>query len=186
MSASIRSEGSRSVPTAVSRKESMSRMVRTVRKTRKGFSLAEVLLSIAVMTVGLLPILASISESFSISIMNRDSVTASGLAQEGVELVKNLKDNDETVPSGTCRIDYDDTSLSCAVSSFDLSGAPLGHAGTAGKFERRLFLSGSGGMTTCVSAVSWGEFVPTADNARSDCTVENKCAYAESNLADWR
>lgn len=162
-------------------------MIRRNGNTRKGFSLAEVLLSIAVMTVGILPILASISRSFEVSLSNRDFVTASGLAQEGVELVKNMKDNGGALPTGTCRMDYDDAAPNCGTSSFDLTGIPLQHEGTSGKFERKIFLSASGGVTTCVSAVYWGTTVPAdAAQARSSCTSANKCVYAESNLASWK
>lgn len=63
------------------------------KKTLKGFSLGEVILSIVVLTVGLLPILASMSGALKTTLDSEDSIIAAGLAQEGAELVINVRDN---------------------------------------------------------------------------------------------
>lgn len=62
-------------------------------KTLKGFSLGEVLLTVFVLVVGVLPVFSSLSRSLAFSSMSHRVVAASGLAQEGAELVKNVKDN---------------------------------------------------------------------------------------------
>lgn len=62
--------------------------------TVKAFSLLEVLLSVFVMSVGLMTIVAVMSGSMRHSYDTRDTIIASGLAQEGVELVRNVRDND--------------------------------------------------------------------------------------------
>ena len=63
------------------------------KKTLKGFSLGEVLLSIAVLTVGILPILGALVGALNTSLDSQETVIASGLAQEGAELVVNVRDN---------------------------------------------------------------------------------------------
>lgn len=63
------------------------------KKTLKGFSLGEVLLSIVVLLAGLLPILAAMSGALRTTLDSEDMITASGLAQEGAELIVNVKDN---------------------------------------------------------------------------------------------
>lgn len=63
------------------------------KKTLKGFSLGEVLLSIAVLTVGILPILGALVGALNTSLDSQETVIASGLAQEGAELVLNVRDN---------------------------------------------------------------------------------------------
>lgn len=104
-------------------------------RTVRGFSLGEVILSVAVLTIGLLPILGSISGAFSTSVNSRDLIIATGLAQEGAELVMNVKDNSvianpaapfaafpkngggNPISSDTCRISLADTTVLSAPSS---------------------------------------------------------------------
>lgn len=63
------------------------------KKTNKGFSIAEVVISVFVITVGLLAIIKLITGSMTYSILSRDQIIASQLAQEGIELVRNVRDN---------------------------------------------------------------------------------------------
>lgn len=157
------------------------------RKKLNGFSLGEVLLSVSVLTVGILPVMAAMTKGFQSSLGSRDIIVASGLAQEGAELVKNVKDNNVLAGSASlsawlpssgstwndCRIDADDQVLvpgnriSCGLgaAAFNLSMQPsnfLGHdaAGVATKFNRKIFLDygGSGDeRVTCISAAYWGQ-----------------------------
>lgn len=155
------------------------------RKTMKGFSLGEVLLSIAVLTVGLLPMLGALIGALNTSLDSQETVIASGLAQEGAELVLNVRDNgvlsiDDAFAAfqpgnRTCRIDYDDVVLSnpavnnidCGPSGgdatfYDLlvpSGAYFhdSNATTSGKFKRKIFINYTPAMNraTVISAVYW-------------------------------
>ena len=59
----------------------------------KAFSIVEVLLASFVMAIGLGAVLQLFGSSLNTSIDNRDAIIASGLAQEGVELVYNIRDN---------------------------------------------------------------------------------------------
>ena len=65
----------------------------TQKNTLKGFSLGEVILAAAVLTVGILPVLGAMTGAFNTSSDSRDTIIATGLAQEGMELVMNVKDN---------------------------------------------------------------------------------------------
>src|SRR3990172_3491439 len=88
-------------------------------KHYKAFSLGEVILAGFVLTVGLLSISALITKSLQNSFENRDAIVAILLAQEGVELVRNVRDNN-LAAGGTgfvafdssgnkhCRIGYND------------------------------------------------------------------------------
>jgi hypothetical protein len=157
------------------------------RKKLKGFSLGEVILSVSVLTVGILPVISSMTGGFRTSLESRDIVVASGLAQEGTELLKNVKDNNVLAGSASlsawlpssgsswndCRIDAKDTVLapghriSCGFGASSLrlfmpASGVLGHnnAGTGTKFYRRIFLDygGSGNeRVTAISAVYWGQ-----------------------------
>lgn len=101
------------------------------RTFRKGFSLGEVLLSVAVLVIGVLPIFTTISHSLVISIEDQRLIVASGLAQEGVELVQNVRDNNVLHGTDTftgwlpssgstwngCRIDFADAVVTSPTSN---------------------------------------------------------------------
>ncbi|NTW14302.1 MAG: hypothetical protein HGA31_04720 [Candidatus Moranbacteria bacterium] len=106
--------------------------MRTKTRTfRKGFSLGEVLLSVAVLVIGVLPIFATISHSLKISIDDQRLIVASGLAQEGVELVQNVRDNNVLHGTDTftgwlpasgsswssCRVDFGDPVVTAPISN---------------------------------------------------------------------
>lgn len=188
-------------------------MLHQKQKTLKGFSLGEVILSVAVLTIGLLPILGAMTGALNTSQDSQETVIAAGLAQEGVELVVNVKDNGVlasndafvSFSSGnrTCRIDYNDAALTtpaiddidCTAAGGDgtfydliLSGGFYVHdsnAGTVGKFKRKVFIDYNVGQQTAsiASAVYWSTHVP-AD--KSTCTTANSCVYSEATLRPWK
>ncbi len=63
------------------------------RKIRRGFSVLEVLIAVFVTSVGLTAVLALLTGSLKTSLDNRDALVAAGLAQEGIELIQNIRDN---------------------------------------------------------------------------------------------
>ncbi len=170
------------------------------------------MLSIVVLTAGLLPILGAMNSAFNTSRDSQDTVIAAGLAQEGVELVQNVKDNGVLASNDafvafssgnrTCRIDYDDAVL--ATPSVKLACSSLGvnphdltidgsgfyvHANTPGKFKRKMIISYLGAPNDeakVVSAVYWSSTVPTLANYESTCTTANSCVYSEAMLRPWK
>lgn len=137
----------------------------------RGFSIGEVLLSVAVLIVGVLPVFASLSKGYQVSVTDRRIIIGSGLAQEGVELVQGVRNNrildggtfEDWLPANVgsqsswsnCRIDIRDDALdigstsriTCGVgdeSGYRLSlgsGDFLEHAGGEGLYHRRILLS---------------------------------------------
>lgn len=92
-------------------------------KTLKGFSIGEVLLAAFVLTSGLLATSALMSTSLHNSFETRDAIIATQLSQEGIELVRNFRDNDFAAEENgfsnnflfhnglgnkRCRLDYTD------------------------------------------------------------------------------
>ncbi|MFA7142009.1 MAG: prepilin-type N-terminal cleavage/methylation domain-containing protein [Candidatus Paceibacterota bacterium] len=87
----------------------------------KGFTLIEVLLSVFIITVAVLGLYNGISYAFNSIEKAKDQFIAAYLAEEGVEIVKNLRDSNfvasknwkEGLGSCTngCRADYKSTSL---------------------------------------------------------------------------
>jgi Tfp pilus assembly protein PilV len=120
--------------------------LKTNKKLRKAFSLGEVLISAFILTVGLTATTALIAASISNAYDNREAVIAAELAQEGVELIRNVRDQNfaleaEGIPAGQgfagfsesdkhCRMNSDDTIFTCTTSQ-----------GTPGSSSNKYYLS---------------------------------------------
>lgn len=174
----------------------------------------EVLLSVFVMSVGLMVIVAVINGSLTFSYDTRDNIIATELAQEGIELVRNVRDNDLaagndgfTSFSGNrhCRIDWNDAvgSLDCnggrgAVTRYYLqdSGGLYSHANvTEERYSRFVYIEyNSGGgvkRATVRSFVVWGEFTTETANIPNNgdparCNNSTSCVYTETFLTAWQ
>jgi hypothetical protein len=170
----------------------------------KGFSLGEVVLAGFVLTVGLLSISALITKSLKNSFENRDAIIAVLLAQEGVELVRNVRDNN-LAAGGTgfvafdnskknCRMIYSDSSIDCLGAGNEpnsnksryyleyASDKMYKHTGIKGKFSRYIYIKdktvGSDINYLVRSFVYWGGgALGTFTPAGDDNTTE--CSIAK-------
>jgi len=176
-----------------------------------GFSIPEVLLSLFVLSIGIMTIVSVLSKSLVYSYDTRDTIVATELAQEGVELVRNVRDND--FASGGdgfasfdndehCRIDWDDNDLTCWGARGDMNRYYLQYSGglyarvnaTRERYMRFIFVdySAGGGKHALVrSFVSWDDFLPTVANIpnngdSANCTPANKCVFTETFLTSWK
>ncbi|MFA6183795.1 MAG: hypothetical protein WC682_01695 [Parcubacteria group bacterium] len=179
--------------------------------TRRGFSIGEVMLSVFILGVAMVTILSLYSNSLRYLFDERDSVIASMLAQEGVELARNIRDNNwadrssvtdvtpmafdnfGSSPSNNCNVDINSTSISCGVADKKLyingSNFYVHSGGTLTKFSRRMTLdfnntdASDSSSVTVTSLVTWNYSGPPG--SKNDCTIENKCVFSESILTDW-
>jgi Tfp pilus assembly protein PilV len=62
------------------------------KKSSRGFSILEAVIAIYVITMGLLGIMSLVLQGVRIQYINKNSIIASELAQEGLELVRNQRD----------------------------------------------------------------------------------------------
>ena len=166
-----------------------------------GFSFMEVMLSVFVLSIGIVGVMPLFVSSLRESLDIRDQVVASMLAQEGIELVQNLRDNNrvrgETAfqsnfPNSSqdnCRIDYNDSDVSDCNNGHSYTLNLNGYyahtnSGTATKFQRKITLDFKVSNTQLVvtSIVIWGG---GAFPAISDCNTAHKCAYASLILTKW-
>lgn len=168
--------------------------------TKKGFSLLEVMLVVMILSVALLVFIQVTSQSITHSIESQDSIIAAGLAQEGVELVKNIRDNNWAVkntafespfPSySNCRIDYK-INKNCTSGNYDLKfdGNFYNHgSGSETKFFRKINIGTSGSNRVVTSYVIWSR--PWSGSGFSDpdlnnCNPAHKCVYATIILTQW-
>ncbi|MBI2439216.1 MAG: hypothetical protein HYV45_01285 [Candidatus Moranbacteria bacterium] len=175
---------------------------------QKGFSLGEVLLSGFVLTTGLVAVAALISSSMQESFRSRDVIAATQLSQEGVELVRNVRDNNFAsggngfgVGFSTnhhCRVDYSPTAFSCGnqdptnnSSRYTLQYVSgfYRHNNTSGeKFSRYIYVDFNGSdAATVKSFVYWGSASPSGidSGTTTNCVTSNKCVYTEVSLTSW-
>lgn len=61
---------------------------------KNGFSIAETMIAVSVLVVGLISLLLLVTSSIRHSMDARDQIIATGLAQEGVEIIRNFRDTD--------------------------------------------------------------------------------------------
>lgn len=148
-------------------------------KKFKGFLIAEVLIASFLLTVGLVASMDVIRSSLRYSLDSQDTIIAAMLAQEGVELVRNVRDNDFLVaghdgftgfgPSNKhCRIDYNisTANLDCNSSQGSASRYTLTYSGgfyqhqasSQERFSRYVYINydSGAGKATVLSFVYWG------------------------------
>ena len=95
-------------------------MHKAVNHHQKGFSLLELLAAVFVLSIALVAIMNLIPRIFFYNDFISNKLIASYLSQEGIELVRNIRDTnwingqpwDEGIDSGDFEIDYDDDGLS--------------------------------------------------------------------------
>lgn len=85
----------------------------------RGYVLVEAIIAITIAVVGLLGIFSLLSRSLSLNRVVADRFVAAYLAAEGIEIVKNMIDNNilagrpwnDSISSGSYEVDYADTAL---------------------------------------------------------------------------
>jgi prepilin-type N-terminal cleavage/methylation domain-containing protein len=163
--------------------------------SRQGFSLMEVMLVVFILGTTLTVFIQVISGSIRHSADSRDTIIAASLAQEGVELVKNIRDNNwadkadgflgtNIINSGSYAVNYNSLSLSNpGTGRLKWNGSYYNTSdGTDTKFSRRIVISGIGETRIVTSYVIWGG---SSFPAIADCNAASKCVYAQITLTKW-
>lgn len=136
----------------------------TIGKASHGFTLLEVIIAMFLLTVGAGGAFMLIQRMVAFSAENVNKLTASYLAQEGVELVRNIRDsnflkqysgaggawNDGlTACEAGCEIDYNDTGLvSYSGQPLKMNGSFYGYdAGEGTHFKRKITIAQAGADT---------------------------------------
>src|SRR4051812_43664488 len=85
----------------------------------KGFTLVEAIVSMVILTTAIIPILYLANSSVNVAFAVRDDLIAAGLTQEGIEVVRAMRDTnwfnnrafDSGLDAGTYEVQWDSTSL---------------------------------------------------------------------------
>ena len=163
------------------------------------FSFVEVMVAIFIITVGFLAGVALISKALKDSMDSRNQVTAGLLAQEGIENVRNARDN-------ACFNGIKDGGLA-SLSELNKNMAHLyikdgryseSEGDEPTKFYRKVIVGDIEShylednrlayqSRSITSFIFWGSENErnTVGDSISKCKTGNKCAYAKTELSEW-
>jgi prepilin-type N-terminal cleavage/methylation domain-containing protein len=177
-------------------------MQKNLKKNRQnGFSFLEVMFVVFILGTALTVFVQVISKSIDHSAESRDTIIAASLAQEGVELVRNIRDNNwakaKTDPTktafsdindGNWRINYNNDALlawgeTAGMLYIDGNSCYSQSAGSPTKFRRKIGISSLGETKVVTSMVVWER--SDYPSTTTSCNAANKCIYAEIILTKW-
>lgn len=158
-------------------------------KQQSGLTIVEVLVTLGILSLVLTAVSGSILSSFDVAKTAQNSFIASGLAQEGMEIVRNIRDNGfvagsdlSVLPNGNFRVQWNDQSISQTAGAID--GEPelrrddnglMSYGGAKGSgFRRVITITGNNNEKNIVVTVGWTE------------RGRNKALTAETVLYNWR
>lgn len=149
------------------------------------FTLIEIMIAVTIFFVGIVGFFSLIVFSINTSAFNVDNFIAGQLAQEGLELVRNLRDKNwhwlffEDWQAGLqdcqlgCEMDYNDTFLSSYSNRFlkiDSTGFYNYEEGQNSKFKRKITIIPQNGFLNVAVEIFWGA---------------SESYKAQDNLSDW-
>jgi prepilin-type N-terminal cleavage/methylation domain-containing protein len=155
-------------------------------ENNKGFSLIETLIAVFLITMGTAGAFALIQQTITFTSASSARLRAAYLAQEGIEIVRNIRDTNylaqEAWDSGLsgcasgCEADYNDTILSAyAGRALKInSGLYSYDSGTASFFKRRITVLPETNILNITSQVTWTERGKSYD------------VSAQTKLYNWR
>lgn len=185
-----------------------------LQNNKRGFSMMEVVFSVFILSVGLVAAIGLIVSSIKNSIDSRNHIIASQLAQEGVELVRNVRDNSwadgkiafldfkSGIGKDNCIIDKDSDDVKTCAASPDHKKLYYfndfyvhNDDGSETRFQRRIKLeyydaSGDPTPPNKDAIKASVKSIVTWNNSAppsdlSNCSIASKCIYIEDILVDW-
>ncbi|MFH1233130.1 MAG: type II secretion system protein [Patescibacteria group bacterium] len=167
---------------------------------QKGFTIIELMVCVSVISIGLIGVLSLVTQNIQAQSINKNSLIAAQLSQEGIELVRNIRDKNwltsgyswkhgagigtdsDIIQDGSYIIDYL-TTINQDVNAIDDDRAKFylnsngyyTHTSTASStvFSRLISVSDNGDYVDIKSAVNWKEH------------GNNHSYVAEVYLYDW-
>lgn len=124
---------------------------------KKGFTIIEVIVAIFVIVTGFVGVLSLVTQTVSSATYSKDKLIAAYLAQEGIEIVRNIRDTNwisgvgwdtdltSCSAASPCQGDYNDSSLSPYADNplnIETASGYYGYdSGTSTKFKRKITIT---------------------------------------------
>lgn len=160
-------------------------------RDKRGITLIEVMVSLVFLSTGLIPLFGVILSSVKLSIRVKNNLVATNMAQEGIEVVRALRDKawmdsapyDRDLPSGDGLVSWDsDTIIPYDSSSYmkldPATGVYSQTVGTDTIFKRRIDITKVPSPCNCevkvTSEITWLE------------NQNNRVLTVEDHLFDWK
>ena len=161
-------------------------------KIKKGFSIGEVMLSVFILGTTLTALISLYATGIKHLVDERENIIASLLAQEGIELVRNKRDNNwingrvsfnGLGARNNCSLSYNNDICGTSL-NLNYDGSYYTHGtGASTKFRRRIRIEGTGTTRTITSLVTWNSTNPPIDF--NSCNTGNKCVFSSATLTEW-
>jgi len=143
----------------------------------------EIIIAISIFFIGVVGIFSLLASSIKTASFSVDNFTASQLAQEGMEIVRNIRDqnwlNFEAYSTGLltcqagCEIDYNDAvfgTYQAGLLKIDSNSFYNYQQGANSKFKRKITITPQTGFLNIKTEVFWGQ---------------NQSYRTQDNLYDW-
>jgi len=139
------------------------------KKNIAGFSLLEIVIVVFIMAIGLVGVISLTTQNLQAQTVNENKLIASGLAQEGIELARNWRDNNwldsvdwKTGMTGTFSADYLSSKYSVTGLNDNLARLKINasgfyeiNSGTNSIFSRIITITDQGDYLNVVCTVRW-------------------------------
>ena len=155
--------------------------------SKNGFTLVELLIAIFIITIGIMGIYLAIPRILSSASLNATQFLASYLAQEGFEIVRNIRDTNwlqgknwkEGLGNGDYIVQYNDSSLHSfedMVLKIDTNGFYNYESGMESRFKRKITISSEGSDKLNITVeITW-----PGKGGKTESFI------AKNNLYDWK
>jgi prepilin-type N-terminal cleavage/methylation domain-containing protein len=147
-------------------------------RKNKGFTLLELMIAITVLSVGIVGVFGLIQNTLRSAEDLKSRLIASYLAQEGIELVRNIRDNNWAQGN-----DWMDN-LSCSVSGCEVF---YNQSVLQPHSNNNLFISSEGFYGSVGTETKYRRviFVNTSGEARAEVSWDGNTVKVIENLRDW-
>lgn len=161
----------------------------------------EVVIAIMIITMGMVGVLSLVIQNVKAQYINKNVLMATGLAQEGLELVRNIRDlnwltignawKDNIVGDGTYTIDYGGAinyrsldSIKMAINSIDEAGASL-YVDSNGFYTHTVTATATN-FYRLITVIDNGDYLDVKCAIRWKDGTQDHNYTAETYLYDWR
>ncbi len=158
-------------------------------KNKKGFTFVELMISFFIISVGLLAVFSFMRYPISQTTSSNLRLTSAYLGQEGVEIVRNIRDGNwlegvawnDQLTNVNSQVDYDDPELTAVINGgqlyIDTNGYYSHNGGTLTKFKRKITITSVG--------VSPDDYIEVSVLIEWEEKGETKSVTVEENLYNW-